>query len=309
MKNWNRIIPYISLGLASLIVFGVSQLVSNNELQNVLTNIFSSSIFFFIVYLFYDLIRQAFLKKEKKYLVEYIKNKISNDIFVALYFLKKIIHGYNLDSNKLKYIYDIVNYSKNEILNLVKNQNYLGFQIFKNADDVRSLFGEAINDNLILKYSTHIDSISILRIVNNLAGLESILQNENNLDKCAESGIEYIIVNGKNINPENDDKYLLLKKTTHSDRFVVYDSGYFEEEKEEKLLNRYVLKKLYAKEISNLLFETFSLMKHWLPEEMRLTKNENRFRIIKNFFNSNTCAKTKKAKIYVADIIKIDPLT
>jgi len=258
-----------------------------------------------LAYLFYDLIRQIILNKEKKYLVEYIKNKISNDIFVALYFLKKIIHGYNLDSNTLQNIFNIVNYSKTEILNSVRNQSYIGFQIFKNTDEVRTLFGEAVNDNLILKYSSHVDSINIIRIANNLARLESILKNENNFDNCAESGIEFTVVNGKDINPNNDEKHLLLKRTAHSDRFVVYDSGFFEKEKIEKLLNRYVLKGKSAKEVSDLLFETFTLMKYWLPDAIRLSKSEKRFRIIKDFFSPNTNSKTKKSKIYVADIVQI----
>lgn len=305
MKNWNRIIPYISLGLASLIILGTSQLISDEQLRNILIGVFSSSIFFFLAYLFYDLIRQIIVNKEKKYLIDYIKNKISNDIFVALYFLKKITHDYNLDSNTLKNIFNTVNYSKNEILNSVRNQSYIGFQIFKNTDEVRTLFGEAVNDNLILKYSSHVDSISILRIANNLARLESILKNENNFDNCAESGIEFIVVNGKDINPDNDEKHLLLKKTAHSGRFIVYDSGFFEKEKIEKLLKRYVLKGNSAKEVSDLLFETFTLMKHWLPDAIRLSKNEKRFRIIKDFFSPNTNSKTKKSKIYVADIVEV----
>ena len=305
MKNWNRIIPYISLGLVSVIVLGSSKLIANEEAKNILISVFSSSVFFFLAYLFYDLIRQIILNREKKYLVDYIKNKISNDIFVALYFLKKIIHGYNLDSNTLENIFNTVNYSKNEILNSVKNQNYIGFQIFKNTDEVRSLFGEALNDKLILKYSSHVDSICILRIANNLARLESILKNDNNFKNCAESGIEFTIVNGKDINPDNDEKYLLLKKTAHSDRFVVYDSGFFEEEKIDKLLSRFVLKEDSAIEVASLLFKTFTLMKYWLPDAMRLSKNESRFRIINEFFSPSTNSKTKKIKIYVADIIEI----
>jgi len=305
MRNWNRIIPYISLGLASSIVLGASQLVSNEELRNILIGVFSSSIFFFLAFLFYDLIRQIVINREKKYILDYIKNKISNDIFVALYFLKKIIHGYNLDSNTLKNIFNVVNYSKSEILNSVRNQNYLGFQIFKNTDEVCTLFGEAVNDNLILKYSSHVDCISILRIANNLARLESILKNEDNFNNCAESGIEYTVVNGKDINPENDEKYLLLKRTAHVDRYVVYDSGFFIKEKIEKLLKRYVLKDDAAVTVSDLLFETFALMKYWLPDIIRLSRNETRFRIIRGFLNPNTNSKTKKSKIYVADIVEI----
>ncbi len=113
------------------------------------------------------------------------------------------------------------------------------------------------------------------------------------------------VVNGKDINPENDDKFLLLKKTNHPERFVVYDSGFFESDKIENLLKRYVLKDGPAKEISEVLFETFALMKHWLPDTIRLARNETRFRIIKNFFSPNTSTRTKNTKIYVADIVDI----
>ena len=75
MKNWNRIIPYISLGLASVVLFIISRLISDEKLKDVLIGVLTSSIFFFLVYLFYDLIRQIILNKEKKYLIDYIKNK------------------------------------------------------------------------------------------------------------------------------------------------------------------------------------------------------------------------------------------
>ena len=304
MRNWNRILPYISLGLATVITFVLFRAIANTEIKTILIGVFSNALFFFLAYLFYDLIRQIILNKEKQYLVNYIKNKISNDIFVALYFLKKIIHGYNLDTNTPDKILNVVNYSKNEILNSVKNQNYLGFQISKNTDEVRSLFSDAISDNLILKYSSHVDSINILRIANNLASLESMLKNKSNFDKCAESGIEFTVLNGKNINLENDEKYLLLKKTAHSDHFVVYDSGYFEQDNINDLLSRYILKEASAQKVANLLAELFVLMKHWLPDVTRLYRNEDRFRIIKGFLSLSTNLKTKKSKIYVADIIE-----
>jgi hypothetical protein len=303
MKNWNRAIPYISFGLASVVLYLLSKLTSDESLKTIIISVFSNSLFFFIVYLFYDLIRQIIIDKEKKYLIDYIKNRISNDIFVSLYFLKKYVHGYNLETNKIDYILNIIDYSRQEIYNTIKNQNYLGFQIFKNTDEVRLLFTDVLNDNLVLKYSTHIDSISILKISNNLAKLEALLKNELNFEKCAESGIEYRVVNGKDINPENDEKYLLMKKTAIPGRYVVYDSGYYDAEVVEKLLNRYVLKQDAASKVSFTLYETLSLMKYWVPEIVRLSKNENRFRIIKNFYSPNTSTKTRKTKIFVADIV------
>ena len=224
---------------------------------------------------------------------------------MALYFLKKLIHGYNLDTNSLNNVLGIVNYSKDEILNAVKNQNYLGFQIFKKTEEVRSLFGDTINNGLILKYSSHVDSINLLRISNNLIRLESILKEESNYEKSAESGVEFAVVNGKDINPENDDKQLLLKKTQRSDRFVVYDGGYFDQQKNSKLLNRYVFEKGPAQEVSGLIYDIFCLMRYWLPKTIQLGQNETRFRVIKDFFSPNTKARTKESDIYVADTVDI----
>jgi hypothetical protein len=303
--NIYRFVPYLSLSIASIILIIITNFIKDQNIKNILINVFSNAMFFFVVYIFYDLIKILITKKEKKYLNEYIKNIISNDIFVALYYLKKIIYGYNLETNTLNNIIEIANYSKNELHNTIKNQNYLGFQIFKNTDEIRSLFRDIINDNLFLKHYSHIDTINILKISHNLKKLEFIFKNITNFNICAESGIEYTIANGKQLNPENDDKLLLLKKTNSADRFVVYDSGYFENEFNEKLLNRYILKMECASDVSKILNETFSLMKYWLSNIIQISKKDNRFRIIKDYFNPFTNTKTKKSKIYVADIVDI----
>ncbi len=309
MRNWHRLIPYLSLGLAALIVLGITTVISNPELRTMLLGVSSTSILFFTAYLFYDLIRQVVLKKEKRYLEDYIKNKIANDISVALYYLKNIVHGYNLETNTLQDLFSVVNYSTEKINDSVKNQEHLGFQIFKNIDEIRSLLGEALGNNLIVNYFSHWDSISILRMSNNLAKIESIMKFESSYEKCAETGIEFAVVNGQDINPANDDNLLLMKKTDQSDKFVVYDSGYFEKDKMDLLLNRYVLKEMASHEISQLLHETFSLMKYWIPEPKRLSKNESRFRVIKELFSPNTYSKTMKSKIFVADIVEINKST
>ena len=54
---------------------------------------------------------------------------------------------------------------------------------------------------------------------------------------------------------------------------------------------------------------TKTLMKYWLPDSIRLSKNESRFRIIKEFFSPNTNSKTKNDNIFVADIVEINKST
>jgi hypothetical protein len=75
MRSWNRILPYISLGLATVITFVLSRAIANTEIKTILIGVFSNALFFFLAYLFYDLIRQIMLNKEKQYLVNYIKSK------------------------------------------------------------------------------------------------------------------------------------------------------------------------------------------------------------------------------------------
>ena len=122
--------------------------------------------------------------------------------------MKKIIHGYNLESNTLDNILNLVNYSKNEILNSISNQNYLGFQIFKQIDELRDIFKDVLNNNLILEYTSHVDIVNIIKINNLLSKIEHVLKNSSNYNKDAESGIEYTVINGKDINPKNDEKYI-----------------------------------------------------------------------------------------------------
>lgn len=298
-----RIIPYITFSIVNAVILISINYVETESVKTILRNILSNGLFFFVAYFFYDLIKYFVTKKEKSFLVDFIKNSIANDIFVALYYFKKILHGYNLDANTLSNIFGTVNYSKTEIKNSIQNQSFLGFQIFKNNSEVRSLFADTLNNNLILKYSSHIETINLLRISNNLAKLESLLQNSNNFTKCAESAVEFTSVRGDMINPENDEKYLLLKKTKIANRFVVYDSGFFDKEYKDKLLLRYVLKADKALEIAKILNDLFSLMRFWLPDTVTLASKDSRFRIIKDYFTPSTFSNTKESKIFVADII------
>lgn len=298
-----RLLPYLIFAVTNLLLL-VAYFTTQGDLRGAILNILSNGIFFFVAFVFFDVVRSLVRSKEAKYLEDYIKNKVSNDIFVALYFQKKIIHGYNLDTNTLQNIIGILNYSENEIKSSVGNQRYLGFQIFKDTNEIRSLFDEVLNNSLVLKYSSHLETINLLKIVNNLNLLEVILKNEDNFTLTHPRSREFTIVNGKDINPTNPDGYLLLRRLPRKDRFVVYDSGVFEKQHIEKLLNEYSLKPEVADRVSKVLHRTFHLMKMWMPEVTRLRRGEGRFRIIKQFFSPATKFESDDTELYVADVIQ-----
>lgn len=298
-----RILPYVVLASIGLILFFLCQ-INKGFFHEVTVNLFSDTLFFFVAFLFFDAVQSLIRRRESKYLDNYIKNKISNDVFIALYFQKKFVHGYNLDTNTLDNIMGIINYPVEEIEHAISNQRYLGFQIFKDTDEVRSLFDDVLNDNLVLKYSTHLETINLLRIANNLSLLEVILKNEENFKNTHPRSSEFTVVNGRDINPANPERYLLLRKSARKDRFVVYDSGDFEKRHLDKLLNEYTLNRQAAERAATILHDTFILMRVWIPDVTKLRKNEKRFRIIKQFFSPATRLESGDSELYVADIIQ-----
>jgi hypothetical protein len=49
-------------------------------------------------------------------------------------------------------------------------------------------------------------------------------------------------------------------------------------------------------------------MKNWIPDIINVSKQDSRFRIIKNYFSPFTRTKTIKSKLYVADIVDINEI-
>jgi len=303
-SKFKRAIPYIIFAVVTAALAFWFNL-SNGTVRDILQNLLSDSIFFFVAFFFFDLTRSVLRSNESKYIDTYIRNNVSNDIFVALYYQKKIIHGYNLETNTLSNIMGILNCSKETILNAVTNQRYIGFQIFKDTNEVRSLFDEVINSNVILKYSTHLETINLLKISNNLSLMEAILKNEDSFNRSHPSSSEFVAVDSKKFNPNNPEGYLLLRKAPRKDTFVVYDSGVFEKRHTDKLVQEYVLKPEVAERISVVLFNTLQLMKQWVPDVTRLKKGEGRFRIIKEFFSPSANGVAGDDELYVADIISV----
>jgi hypothetical protein len=301
-----RILPYLILVILSYAFWQGSIHSSDFYIKNLFLNLASSSLFVVIAYLFYDLIKIFIEKKESRFIDDYIKNQISNDVFAVLYSLKKYLHGYNLDTNSLSNILSISSYKKDKIKTLLANQTYLGFQIFKDTEDLKNLFHSAIQNHLIAKYSPRYYIINMLKISSLLNSIEYFFRNEMNFTESAEKAIDYTFIRGKELNPENEqNRYLLLRKTPHPNRAVVYDSGCFEEKTDELLLNKFTIKNEMVNELSAKIYHLIKLLSFWIPNKYQLTKLSDIHRIIKNYYSQYLNASTIKTRIYDADIVEV----
>lgn len=300
-----RLLPYFVLLILAFVFIVAYRFVSSELWKTVFINLCASSLFVVTAYFFYDRIRAYIEKRESRYIDSYIRNQISHDVFVVLYTLEKCIHGYNLESNTVKNIFEINSYSEEQIRSSIVNQAYLGFQIFKEMEDVKELFQDALDNNLVMKYSPREYVMNLLRISDLIVRIEHVLRNENNYRESPEKAIEFLCVNGKEINPDNEEsRFLLLKRTQIQNRAVVYDSGKFDQSKENRLLNRYTLKPEPAGVLAHQIHELNQYLRFWLPEEFHIRRYDRFYRIIKDYFSPFTKATTKTKKIYVADIIE-----
>lgn len=300
-----KVLPYILLLIISILSIFLSYYFQDLLIKSFFINLASSAIFVLIAYFTYEKIKSFIQQQEIKYIDSYIKRQVSSDVFVVLYTLKKYIHGYNLDSNTIQNIFEINNYDKKLIYSSIIHQKYLGFQIFKEMEDVKDLFNSVLDNNFIIKYSPKEYVINFLKIIDKLISIEHIFRNEENYIKNAEKAIDFKYIDGKSLNPNNEEsRFILLKKTQIEDRFVVYDSGKFDQSKEDKLLNFYSMKKEMVKQLSDKLYDLNKLMQFWLPEKYYLSKYQKSYRIIQDFFSQFTKTLTQKRRIFVGDIVE-----
>lgn len=172
-----------------------------------------------------------------------------------------------------------------------------------------SLISLRVSNDLIKNIFIGIASNAVFVIIAYLfydiikAYIEFTFKNELNFKESLEKAIEFTCINAKALNPSNENGFLLLKKTQIQDRLVVYDSGKFDISKESKLLNRYIINADTAKIISDKIYELNIHLKYWIPKETYINKNNDFFRIVKDFFSPFTKISNIKTKIYIGDIV------
>jgi len=85
----------------------------------------------------------------------------------------------------------------------------------------------------------------------------------------------------------------------------VYDSGRFEQSKEDKLLSRYIINDESAEMLADKSYELNGYLRFWLPEEFQISRYGKLYKIIKDYFSPFTKLSTRTKRIYVADIVDL----
>lgn len=193
----------------------------------------------------------------------------------------KMLKGYN-DYNLFMSVNEFVSYDFETVREKLLETKFIGFQILKNyestANKLRSIFEKiklvSNQNNSVLEFL--VDAIKWLEEIDNFMREQS---KKPVFIKTGEEEYDYFTLFGPDINPMNDDTYLLLKKIDQ-ERGRVIDSGSFAtKEYRNTLLKRYIINHSEVDKFTRIIIRFKNLIQEW----MNLTNNEFIIDNLKNF--------------------------
>jgi hypothetical protein len=255
-----RLLPYLTSIITGGVVYCLSYS-TNLFFSDLLVSISASLIAIPILYLVYEKVKKSSHQKLTKEIFDYAKMNVDSEILSILNQLQKIV-----------YLIDDINFSTEnvniflklktcDIESQLKNNKYLGFQIFKHWEISETGLHELLRNTFILDKMEDEQVISVIQILKCLRNLEELQRKYKLYLDTGEIAIGFKLQSGVEMNPLNigfKERYLLLKHL-NNDKYIVKDFGDIPKYNLDKCLKYYrVDKKLtgfYAEIISSLMTE------------------------------------------------------
>lgn len=262
-----KLLPFISVMMIFIILFVLSFNIENPNVSSLFLGLSTNTLFILIALFGYELVVQNTKRKLLKEVFEYVRLKIDPDIFSIQYGISKLLYG-NEGSNgsKIGFLFKI---KQNEIITILKEKEFFGFQLFKISKETENYFNQVLENSFILSRLEDKHVLILIQLVNALKNLERSLLNLNNLyilkDK-EELQKKYKVIKGTDINPDNityPNRYILLKQIDN-EKGIVEDSGDFRKEDIERLIGFYAIKPAKLDQIGGQIYTILELVRQWI---------------------------------------------
>lgn len=229
----------------------------------------------------------------KNIINDYIKVQVDTEILTIINHLNKIVFGYS-KGNSFDSISKFLNLREKEIVKILKNSNFIGFQIFKkleiNESNLRQIVDKTISSSYHEKEPAGV-IIELVRWIAKFDKFNSLRINPNLFQSSHKKANEFKVVSGYSINKKNikfPDRFLLLK-IIDAQHGKVQDFGDFiEKHKIEKLQTIFTMNPKNIEEYTNLVLEFIHIVEKWLDNTNGefIIDNAKMFEI-KNIENQN----------------------
>ena len=226
-----------------------------------------------LIFLGYQSIANFSSKRLKKEILDFFKLQIDTSILSIVNKLSKYVYAYDRKEFNSEGIGKFLDLTENDLRNLIINQKYLGFQLFKQWDEEEgSLTSILKNFNAF----TVLEERAVICLIGVLKAVRSFSQQV--LDKDAYepealAGGNFKIVSGISLNPTENKAYpnrLLLLRSISKYEYRVYDFGDFRGISENDLLKYFRVRKEILDSFAKAVHSLSQMIKEWI----RLNKNE-----------------------------------
>lgn len=261
-----KIWPYVACIVAGSI-FSVVATKLDGDLKGLTLSISAALFAIPFLYVIYELAQKNSKKKLNKELFDYAKMQIDREVLSIINQLMKIVRSYEKRDFSLQGIQAFLSQSEHQIREYIDNNDYLGFQVFKNWSISERNIHSIIENPFILQRLEDEQIISIIGILKTLRMLEDVQKRVDDLyevtDKITDS---YKIQSGRELSDENveyPNRYLLLKHLV-DDEYQVADFGDFPRYQIGKLLNICKVNRKYLEAYTNAIYGVLKQINEWL---------------------------------------------
>jgi hypothetical protein len=261
-----KLIPYVASIVTGFLLFtwGLS---SNESWKALLINIASAFLAVPLLYLFYELVRDASHKKLNKELLDYAKMQVDRQVLSMLNHLSKMIYKYEEKDFSFAGINKLLSLKQSEVSARIRNNDYLGFQILKDWELNEEAFHDILKNPFILGRLNDEQIISIVALSKGLLSYDLVFKKADVIfERADKTMIGYKVVKGEDLNPENakyKDRFLLLKDVGEGE-YKVTDFGDFPKYNQDQLLSVFVVKEITIGYLTTVISKTLSDINKWL---------------------------------------------
>ncbi|GGG07019.1 hypothetical protein GCM10010912_59580 [Paenibacillus albidus] len=198
---------------------------------------------------------------------DYLKMQVDTQILSIINHLIKIVYGYEKKELGFKAYSLFLNLELEEIKSTIKDRKFIGFQVYKNfkliEKDLDEILG-SVTSSSYFKRDTGIIVVNLIKWINRFDKYNSLRQTPDLFIDTYEKVSGYKPVYAPEINPNNNDGYLLLKILDEEHGQVVDFGQFQEQQKVDSMLNYVYLNEKYSEVYSNIIYELIKIIEKWL---------------------------------------------
>ncbi|NTU46104.1 hypothetical protein HGA88_00585 [Candidatus Roizmanbacteria bacterium] len=259
--------PFLVLVLLSLVLIALAYFTKNAFLQNLLSNMAATSLYAIIAIFTYDRVKHFSDRQKTKELREYAESEINPQIMSILVTVSKLIYPKPAHFTLMK---ELDKVSKVEIKKLIKERQYMGFELFCNSSETTKDIKELLSNNFIRPLLDDDLALLLLKLTNRLKRLFKLFSEQKNLQEIKKDTSDtYTIFGSRDISSYNasyPNRRLLVKNIPGKKGMGVVESAadFSPEIENDILVKYYKVNEASLSNITDTIQEIISLSKTWI---------------------------------------------